>query len=370
MEKEEPSMEMTSKDRWLAAINFNPIDRLPFWPKFDDAYINGYSSFFDSSDLYDMHKWVGSDQHIWLPSFIIEEVKEGSVNISVDGSIRKTEYVSKSGSALMVEKFDKPSQSWHPTEHPIKNEEDIKILTEIYDNTIIELDKEKLAEIKDYVNEIGEDAVFAAIAGVSPLMYYIQMLASIQDSHMMLFDSEDKVIELLESMHDVMLKKMEVICQYNPGEFIYLLENTSTTLVSPDQYRKYNLKHICEYGDIIKGSDNYYILHMCGLLKNLLPDLNKTNAVAFEAFTSHPVGDTDLIDGRKECPDKCLVGGTNAYLWTKPADKIIETIEKELEKLPSHRGIVITSAGVMPPVTKPETIKEVCDWLKGYKVRL
>ena len=183
-----------------------------------------------------------------------------------------------------------------------------------------------------------------------------------------IIDFFDKMLE--PEYAQIVLKKIEMISEYNPGEFIYLLENTSTTLVSPEQYRKYNLKHICEYRDIIDGTDNYYILHMCGLLKNLLPDLNKTNAVAFEAFTSYPVGDTDLIDGRNTCPDKCLIGGTNAYLWTKSSDEIIETIERELEKLPSHRGIVITSAGVMPPVTKPGTIKEVCDWLKGYKVRL
>ncbi len=252
-------MEITPKGRWLAAVNFKPIDRLPFWPKFDDAYINKYSSFFKSSDLYDMHKWVGSDQHIWLPSFIKEEVRDGSVNISVKGSTRKTEFITKSGRALMVENFDGPSQSWHPTEHPIKSEEDIKILTEVYENTTVKLDKEKLGEIKDYVNKIGEDAVFAEVAGVSPLMYFIQMLASMVDSHMMLFDSEEIVAELLDSMHKVLLKKIEMISEHNPGEFIYLLENTSTTLVSPDQYRKYNLKHICEYGDIIEGSDNYYM---------------------------------------------------------------------------------------------------------------
>ena len=361
---------MTSKDRWLAAVNFESVDRLPFWPKFDDSYINKYSSFFKSSDLYDMHKWIGSDQHIWLPSFLKESIKGGSVNVSIDGPIRKTEYITKAGNALMIENFDKPSCSWHPTEYPIKNEEDIKILTEIYNNTIIEVDREKLDENKDYVNKIGDEAVFAEDAGISPLMYFIQMLAGVANSHMMLFDSEEIVIELFDSMHEVLLKKIELISQYGPGELIYMTENTSTTLISPDQYREYSFKHICEYGDIIEGTDKYYILHMCGLLKNLLPDLNKTNAKAFEAFTSPPVGDTDLIDGREACPGKCLIGGTNAYLWTKSPKEIIKTIEEELEKLQSHRGIVITSAGVMPPGCQPETIKEVCDWVKDYKVKL
>ena len=44
--------------------------------------------------------------------------------------------------------------------------------------------------------------------------------------------------------------------------------------------------------------------------------------------------------------------------------------EKDLDDLPHHRGIVLTSAGVMPPLCKPETIKTVCDWVKAYNARM
>ena len=30
----------------------------------------------------------------------------------------------------------------------------------------------------------------------------------------------------------------------------------------------------------------------------------------------------------------------------------------------------VTSAGVMPPGCKPETIKAVCDWVKQYDARM
>ncbi len=362
-------MKMTPRQRWIGALNFNELDRIPFWPKLDDSYIYKYSNFFNTSDLYKMHKWIGSDQHIWLPSFIKEETKSYEMNISGGKLTRITEYKAPSGNTRMVEKFDLPSQSWTPVKYPIKEKNDIRILTEIYNDISVEIDKEKLSEIRDYINTIGDDAVYATIAGVSPLMYFIQNLASMTDAHTMIYDYEDEVIELLGSMHNVLKKRMELISEHNPGDLIYLLENTSTTLVSPTQYREYNLKHINEYGNIISNTDNYYILHMCGLLKNLLPDLKNTNAIAFEAFTSPPVGDTNFIDGRTACPDKCLIGGTSANLWTKPADKIIDYINKQLGKLSSHRGIVVTSAGVLPPICEPETVKEVCDWMSGYKPR-
>ena len=57
-------------------------------------------------------------------------------------------------------------------------------------------------------------------------------------------------------------------------------------------------------------------------------------------------------------------------LWTQTTDEIIAEIEADLDVLPHHRGLVVTSAGVMPPLCKPETIKSVSDWVKEYKARI
>lgn len=85
---------------------------------------------------------------------------------------------------------------------------------------------------------------------------------------------------------------------------------------------------------------------------------------------SPPVGNTTLLDGRTIFPDKTLVGGTNAALWLEPAERIIAEIAADLDALPHHRGIVISSAGMMPPGCRPETIKRVCDWAHGYTARM
>jgi uroporphyrinogen-III decarboxylase len=125
-----------------------------------------------------------------------------------------------------------------------------------------------------------------------------------------------------------------------------------------------------ECGEIAAAHGRLLVLHMCGLLKAILPDLSTLPAAAFEAFTSSPVGNTSFADGRSACPDKCLVGGTNATLWTRPADEIIAEIRRDLDALPHHRGLVVTSAGVMPPLATPETIRQVCDFVKSYDARM
>jgi len=52
------------------------------------------------------------------------------------------------------------------------------------------------------------------------------------------------------------------------------------------------------------------------------------------------------------------------------AKEIIGEIQKALDELPHHRGLVVTSAGVMPPLCRPETIREVCERVKAYDPRM
>lgn len=189
-------------------------------------------------------------------------------------------------------------------------------------------------------------------------------------AHYLLLDYPDEVEALFAAMHRVLLRRTELAVECSPADTLYLVENTSTTLVSPEQYRQYWFPHIHEYAGITQRAGRILTMHMCGHLKALLPDLATVPAQAFEAFTSPTVGNTTLLDGRTACPDKCLIGGTNASLWLEPAEKIIAQIERDLDALPHHRGIVVTSAGVMPPRCAPETVRAVCAWVKAYPVRL
>jgi uroporphyrinogen-III decarboxylase len=148
-----------------------------------------------------------------------------------------------------------------------------------------------------------------------------------------------------------------------------MTENTSTSIISPDQYRAYPQKHLAEYVEVLGAAGKRTCFHMCGLLTDILADIAALGATAWEAFTSPPVGNTRLADGRAAAPEVCLIGGTNAALWTRPADEIIAEIERDLDALPHHRGVVVTSAGVMPPACAPETIRAVCEWVKGYPLR-
>ena len=361
---------MTPRERWLAALHLDPVDRLPFWPKLNASYPRAQADPFRDLSVSAIHDWIGSDQHVGVPACWKERRSRTSVEATRDHNVLTTTYRAPGGQTRLVQLWDEDSQSWHPVRFPIETRSDIALMTLVFDDIEVELDPESLTRARNQCRDIDGRALTTSGIGESPLMHWVEWLAGVEQAHFLLADWRAEVEGLFAAVHSQLLKKAAILAEYSPADLFYMVENTSTTLISPNQYRTYCLRHIREYSAITRAAGRDLALHMCGHLKALLPDLATLPVQAFEAFTSPTLGDTTLLDGRTHCADTCLVGGTNAMLWTQSPDRIIAQIQKDLDLLPHHRGIVITSAGVMPPISPPETIKAVCEWLLTYPLRL
>jgi uroporphyrinogen-III decarboxylase len=318
----------------------------------------------------EIHDWIGSDEHVGVPSCVREVRTRTSSTETTEGNRRTTVYRTPFGETRMVRQFDAASQAWHPTVFPVHDRESLRMMTAYFEDTRAELDEARLAAARQRVAEVGEGGLTHTAIGESPLMYFVEWLAGVENAHLLLVDYPDEVEALFDAIHRLLLQKTELLAQHSPSDVLYMIENTSTTLISPRQYRTYCLPTITAYGEMTRSYGRVLFLHMCGKLKLLLPDLATLPAQAFEAFTAPPLGSTTLLDGRSACPDTCLVGGTHAMLWTRPAEEIIAQLEQDLDALPHHRGLIITSAGVMPPLCPPETIKAVAEWVQAYPARM
>jgi uroporphyrinogen-III decarboxylase len=362
---------MTTRERWLGAARLEPVDRIPFWPKLNASYPKAQEAPFSEMAPAAVMDWIGADKHVGAGNCCVREVrKTTSTESTREGNSSWAVYQTPHGALTGRSRFDAPSHSWHPMEYPVKTPDDIEIMTEWHADAEQVLDEEAVENSRRRCREIGQDAVTAATIGTSAVMWWLEHLAGIENGHFFLIEHPEKVEALLDAMHRRLRRRVEIACEHCPADLLYLSENTSTTVLSPTQYRKYNVPHLMDYARIAQEADRLMVFHMCGHLKLLLTDLRTIPVRAFEAFTSPPVGNTTFLDGRTGCPDKCLVGGTNAYLWTQPAGKIIAELERDLDAMPHHRGLAITSAGVMPPRATPQTIKAVADWVHAYPARM
>jgi uroporphyrinogen-III decarboxylase len=365
-----PQDEMTVKERWLAAVRMQPVDRLPFWPKLSGTYNISQTGRFRDMSSAELHRWIGSDMPGWCGTPDVVRHDKCRFEQERDGIVRHKRWITPGGTLTGRDQYDEVSSGWHPMEFPVKTAEDIERMRTFYQDIAIEYDEEQDQAAREQYAEAGQDAVMTTGIGESPLMHWVEWLAGIENAHFLLADHQDRVEALFDAMHRVLLRQTEICAEHSVADIHYLIENTSTSLISPHQYRRYCLRHIRDYAEAMQARDQNLVLHMCGMLKDLLPDLATLPVRGFEAFTSPPVANTRLVDGREACPDKCLIGGTNAELWIHDAGRIIAEIERDLDALPHHRGIVVSSAGQMPPPCAPETIKAVCEWVKAYPARM
>ncbi|MCP4755706.1 MAG: hypothetical protein GY866_32990 [Proteobacteria bacterium] len=364
---------MSGRERLLAAIAFEEIDKMPFWPKFfGEAYPPSQKAPFNTMDKYEIYRWIGSDIVEWMPmgGCVRRVLKNVDLKIEMENEEMQATFIAPTGSTRLRMAYDQPSQSWHPTVHPIKTPEDIKIMTDFFNGLKWEFNPDNLEKTRHVNGIVGDDGITMEAVGESPLMAFVEYGAGIAQAPLILMDYEDAMEELFEAMQQMYLQKLEVTVEHSVADVLIFVENTSTTMISPKQYRRYCVPHLEQYGRIVKGAGKPFALHMCGHLKALLGDLATSPADIIEAFTSPTIGDTTLLDGRQACPDKCLMGGTNAALWMQSSDEIIRRIEEDLAALPHHRGVVLSSAGVMTPLCTPDTLKTVNDWIGRYELRL
>ncbi|MCL2665963.1 MAG: uroporphyrinogen decarboxylase family protein [Defluviitaleaceae bacterium] len=345
---------MTTKERIKAAINSEPVDRLPFWPKIGGAYAIKWKKTAD-----ELYEYIGSDPIAFTGPVYKESRAKTRHEVKTFGIETVTEYVTAHGTLRRVCRFDEASQSEHPMEFPIKTRHDIEIMAEWFKDIKIEYDKSFRESCEAHYKSIGNAAFVAATVGSSALMHFVEWLAGVEQAHYFLADYPEETEALFAEMHRVTIEKTAVSAQYSPADALFFIEDTSTAIISPGQYKRCNFDHLKRYGEISKSFCKPVILHMCGHLKALLPMLAELPVNAFEAFTSPTMGDTTLLDGRNACPDKCLIGGTNAAVWLGGADEIFRHISNQLDKLPHRRGIFISSAGMMPPDCPPETVRVV-----------
>lgn len=122
---------MTPRERWLAAIHLQPVDRLPFWSKLGGNYAPAQRAPFCNQDNNELHRWIGSDRHTFIPAAFGESYRQGGKQLLRDGNRRRTILHTPHGPLTMVEQYDDPSGAWHPIQFPIQTVEHVRWMTRL-----------------------------------------------------------------------------------------------------------------------------------------------------------------------------------------------------------------------------------------------
>jgi len=214
---------------------------------------------------------------------------------------------------------------------------------------------------------VKKDAVTTAGMGPSPVMDLIEHICGPEHTFYLLQDAPGLFEEVVALMHEDRLRHLRALLPHVVADTFWMIENTSTTFLSPAVFERFCAPHLADYGRLIQEHGRIAVHHMCGTLNALLEMIDALPAPVNEAYTTRPLGDVSLAEGRRRMPSKALVGGTNATLWLEPVERIAETVSEDLAACPDRRRIFLTSAGVLPPPVAFEKARRVVARLKELR---
>jgi len=366
-----PVDEMTSRERILAAYNGQEVDRMPYWVKVNlDTWRLSQPDDVRAMSGIELLDYVHADGILGCDGCVRSTAPHVESVETIDGDERTCVTHTPDGDLTQRWMRDHATNSWHPIEFPVKTIADMARERWLYTDTSHELNTDTIPDTRAYVKAFGERAAITSGYITTPLMKLVQHRIGPVEFHLMLCDAPAEVEELMAIMHADNLARLKIIADTTPADILVSVENTSTTLISPDQFERYCYPHLCDYGRIIEGAGKLYEMHMCGHTLALLELIDTIPGSSIEAYTAPTLGNTRLVDGRTLAPSKTLIGGTSVNTWLMPFDKICAYIQQELDASPDNRRTILTTAGVAPPACSAETFRAVGEWLRTVPVRM
>jgi hypothetical protein len=210
-------------------------------------------------------------------------------------------------------------------EYKIKNPEDLKVFIAQCNKYRIEYDDTLYTT--GCASSRGKYPL-ALRADISPLLKMLMFETGVENFYYLLMDEQELIEEALDKMQHLQRKRYEILASVE-ADCIVQGENTSTSILSPKYYEKYSMPHIIEYCDYAHSSGKTEIVHMCGLLNDILPMIKATGMDGIHALTSPPVGDVPFEKICEIFPNNfSILGRFNGVYWVgKTKNEIIKELE-------------------------------------------
>lgn len=146
----------------------------------------------------------------------------------------------------------------------------------------------------------------------------------------------------------------------------YQAENTSTTMISPQYYEQYSLGHIQQLTASARRCGARTVVHMCGLLYDLMPHICRTGMNGIHMLTPPPLGNVQFDYAYKIMPKDCLLMGCFGSLdWIgKTKQQVLVNLRRVLPQ-PLYRDhafiLIVTADGARFTRTDLDNVRDAIE---------
>ncbi len=375
--------EMSSRERLLAALRGQPVDRIPFVPLIDTY------SVLDMPAHVQQAMQAGANEGYWqgilaavreigcdilLRHVYVTKTASGAPHLNGFGQFQPpVSTSSRMEGSTLVEMLETPigtlTATWgftevhgwipHPIRHLVNNLDDLKIFAYAAEHLAREKPEPDFENYTKAEQALGQAGLATTSFLNTPLMDLIETCWGLENTYYLLHDYPREVEAVLEGLHAVQRKTVERIAE-SPAPVVIEYENTSSTLLSPSIFRRYCLPVLNEYADILKSAGKIFLVHMCGKLKAFQADLAAARFDGIADISPPPTGNFTLDEAAAALRGKIVIGGIDATTFIEPDLKKTEAnIATLIERIKPYRGVLLGSADTVPRGTPLESLRMI-----------
>lgn len=344
----------TKRQRLLAALHAQEVDRLPWSPLIDPYFINSLPRQGIHLSIIEAMRYIGNDimeRHVAKPEIIFNNTSIHE-EISSDKKHARIYYETPVGS--IYEEKRNSGQTGFITKHLIEDIEDVKVYQYMVEHSMC---KDNITAFVQRDNYIGDDGIATTSGPMSPIQLLLQKICGVENTVYLLADYPDEMEQLFHSMHEANKKTYEVIAHY-PTEVIFDYEDTSSSVMSKNMFTDYSVPAINDYSKILHDSGKLFITHMCGCLNVFKEEIGHGLQDGIDSVCPPSTGDLYIWDARKAWgKNKVVIGGIDPPdLSRMTADQCEKTVLEIIEKLDNKRGFILSTGDAVPYGTPIENL--------------
>ena len=357
---------MTGRERIKASLSGEETDRLCWSPLMDGYFTASLPGMgYGELDVPGAVRLAGGDilerhcpalRRIEHPSIVREARDEGS---------RRLEWIETPLGRLETELHSSTlGRTQYISRHPVHNADDVRILQYIIENTCWEPDFQAFA---DRERIVGDRGMATASGPLTPLTDFLEYQAGVEMTVYLLADHPREMAACFETVHENNLKAYRLLAE-SPAELIIAYEDTSSTVISPEFYRKYCSPLIDRYASICRSAGKWFITHMCGKLSAFHGQIRQGLQHGVDSVCPPPSGDVWAHEARQAWgPEKVVIGGIEpAALVRMSPDQTRLYVKRVLDAMPTFRRFILSTGDATPYGTPVENLQAVAEIVESY----
>jgi len=358
---------LTSKERLIAALNGQPVDRVPFSPFL--AYVwESFSPEIQEAGQLAFHHAVGADP-LWRGApCAVKAIGPGGIErkVAQEGDREVTHVTTPVGSFRFAYAKSEAGNTSFIIEHPLKTEEDYKVRTWIEENTTYEPDPEPLAE--HFRGQGSEGLSLGQLVPRCKSAYQdlVEFFVGTEELVYAQVDFPDTVRTLWETMvaNDLEAVKMSMESDH---DYFITWEDSSTQNYSPAQYDEFIGSEIGEWCRLLEGTGKHYVQHACGHVAALTERMRDHGVFAIESISPPPTGNLTIKDARAMVGDTMgIIGGIEPTRFLNLSETELGPYVESVIEDAQGGPFVLANSDSCPPGVTMEKFKLVADVARAW----